>query len=561
MQPLQAHEKNLRQIFCDDYAFEIPIYQRPYAWELEQARDLLSDLLEALGEDGEGSYFLGSIVLVKEPNKPRAEVIDGQQRLTTLTILMCVLRDLTTDEETRRHRRGYVYQRGNPDERTQDKYRLLTRKQEQAFFRKCIQDDLATAGLPSTSELSGSRLRFIENAQHFRRELGELSEDRRNALMSFLITRCYLVSVEVPDADSARRIFVVMNSRGLDLKPTDILKAELLSRIDDDEKQAVAGERWEAIENALTRDVFTELFGHIRMIHERDKPRSALERAFPVVVPTFKEDVDFIGNVLEPAADRYDLVTSVERTRKRFGAKSAEAVAALLKVDNKDWIAPAMHKLAVCADHTEAGKFLERLERLAYQMFVTRADINERLSRYIGVLNEMDPEGMPVRKEGGRRGPFASKHGIELTEEEKADFLEDLKGDIYLKARVCKPLLEKLDLLLSAGGAVYESLSVEHVLPQKVEPNSEWAKIDESVRAQWTHKLGNLVLLTGRINSKARNWDFERKKRIYFASEDGTSPFPVTQAVLAEGEWTEAVLRKLQDKNVTILSKHWDLGA
>jgi uncharacterized protein with ParB-like and HNH nuclease domain len=112
LSPIEAHEYTVGQIFNDTYAFEIPPYQRPYAWEVDQASELLSDLLDAMdtGSSG-GVYFLGSIVLIKSPNSPQSKVVDGQQRLTTLTILLSILRDLTTDLEVKINRRSYVYQK------------------------------------------------------------------------------------------------------------------------------------------------------------------------------------------------------------------------------------------------------------------------------------------------------------------------------------------------------------------------------------------------------------------------------------------------------------------
>src|SRR2546423_15250991 len=96
---LEAAEKTLLDIFCDKYLFRIPSYQRPYAWTTEQTSELLDDITTACGESGEvanaSPYFLGSIVLIKEPQASEADVVDGQQRLTTLTILLSVLRDLS----------------------------------------------------------------------------------------------------------------------------------------------------------------------------------------------------------------------------------------------------------------------------------------------------------------------------------------------------------------------------------------------------------------------------------------------------------------------------------
>ena len=135
---IEAHEQNIAQIFSDTYAFEIPPYQRPYAWEQDQARELLSDLLDAMdNKDASGGiYFLGSIVLIKSPTDPASKLIDGQQRLTTLKILLSILRDLTTNTEMSIERRAYVFQKASADRGTQDRYRLLLRERDRPFFLK-----------------------------------------------------------------------------------------------------------------------------------------------------------------------------------------------------------------------------------------------------------------------------------------------------------------------------------------------------------------------------------------------------------------------------------------
>ena len=251
---IEAHEQNIGQIFSNDYAFELPPYQRPYAWEEDQARDLVNDLLDAIdNEDMSGGvYFLGSIVLIKRPGEPLSRVIDGQQRLATLTIILSILRDLTTDVETRIDRGTYVFQKASADKGTQERYRLLLRELDRPFFSKYLQQPGATDNLPDPNMLSGSQARIAENARYLRKVLQSLPEDRRNELVAFIIQRCYLVVVAVPTAEAARRIFTVLNARGLDLTPTDILKADLLDRAGPTNEVALAN-RWEAVEQAIGR--------------------------------------------------------------------------------------------------------------------------------------------------------------------------------------------------------------------------------------------------------------------------------------------------------------------
>ena len=85
---ISGAEYPLSKIFSSEFDYVIPPYQRPYAWTKDQAGELFDDLYYFFRNEAEDSYFLGSTVLIKDEGKPAAEVIDGQQRLTTITILL-----------------------------------------------------------------------------------------------------------------------------------------------------------------------------------------------------------------------------------------------------------------------------------------------------------------------------------------------------------------------------------------------------------------------------------------------------------------------------------------
>ncbi|CAN5310807.1 DUF262 domain-containing protein [soil metagenome] len=553
---IEAHERTIGEIFSDLYEFEIPPYQRPYAWEKEQARELLNDLFDAIkNRDASGGlYFLGSIVLVKEPTKAQSKVIDGQQRLTTLTILLSVLRDLTTENELKFERGTYVYQRASADKGLKDRYRLLLRERDRPFFLKYVQKPDATGDLPDERTLEGSQQRIAENAKYLRCALELVSVERRNALIAFLIQRCYLVVVAVPTAEAARRIFTVLNARGLDLTPTDILKADLLERAGPMHEASLAN-RWEEVEQALGRDRMVELFGHIRMIYERDKPRLALDSGFRKFVQPFAGNADaFISNILEPIADTSLMLADASAIQKQFGIEAAKAVRSLHRVDNKDWMPPAILRIwrRSKEDSLAIGRFLVGLERLAYFLFVSRMGVNDRIARFAGVMDEIEPK---PNKE-------TPTEGLDLSAYEQHQFLIALSGPIYQITRICKPVLQRLDEALSSGGASYDELvSIEHVLPQTVQDGSEWATTfsDEQERSAWTHRIANLVFLTHRANARASNWDFERKKSEYFASSEGSSPFVITQGVLQTDNWTPEHLSVRQEQLLEKLRQVWRL--
>jgi len=464
------------------------------------------------------------------------------------------LRDLTTDPEKRIDPRSYILQRANADRGTSERFRVLLRNRDRPFFLKYIQQPDATNTLPDLGTLEGSQYRIAGNARYLREQLEQLDEGRRDSLVAFIVQRCYLVVVAVPTADAARRIFTVLNARGLDLTPTDILKADLLDRAGESQEPALA-ERWESVELATSREEMVELFGHIRMIYERDKPRLALETGFPRFVNPFNGDADrFISDLLEPIADAYVLLREIGVIQEQFGPEAARAVRSLGRIDNKDWVPPALLRLwkRKPGENKSITDLLIALERLAYFLFVTRKGINDRIARFAAVMDELDP------RDNGK----APAIGMALTEDEQAEFIEALDGPLYRKTRVCKPVLQRLDEALSSGGASYDELvSIEHVLPQTAEEGSEWATLfpEEKERAEWTHRLANLVFLTHRINARASNWGFEKKKREYFGSADGSSPFVITQGVLQSEKWTPEHLAARQKKLLDKLQMVWQL--
>ena len=116
---------------------------------------------------------------------------------------------------------------------------------------------------------------------------------------------------------------------------------------------------------------------------------------------------------------------------------------------------------------------------------------------------------------------------------------------------------------MSSGGASYDELvSIEHVLLQTVEEGSQWAAwFPDEERSGWTHRIANLVFLTHRINIRASNWDFDKKKKQYFASSDGTSPFVITQGVLQDDNWTPQHLAIRQIQLIDKLCQVWQLDS
>jgi hypothetical protein len=556
---LVAKEEKVAQLFSQEYVFRIPAYQRPYAWTTEQARELFEDLLGFLNANTGPvaempPYFLGSIVLIKPEGAPDCDVVDGQQRLTTLTLLLSAIR-ANLDAAQADNLTKLIYEKGNEILGTQDHFRLTLRDRDREFFQKYVQQEEGLPQLIKLSDLlSDSQSNLRENARLFVEELRKLAASKQLALAQFTATRCFLVVVATPDIDSAYRIFSVLNSRGLDLTATDILKAEIIGAIPVSQRNAYTT-KWEGTEEDLGREAFSDLFSHIRMVYRKAKPQGTLLKEFKEHVKETATPASFIDNVLVPMATAFEEIADSAYTSTEGAEAVNEHLKWLNRLEFSDWIPPALAFMKLARnDPLRVRSFFLDLERLAYSMLVCKAGINERIDRF-GRLTAAIESETDLSHETSP---------MQLSPSEQFTTYHALDGPVYLTlaARARSTLLVRLDALISGGGATYDyaTITVEHVLPQTPMTDSDWLEWfpDPTLRAFWTHRLGNLALLTRKKNSAASNYDFERKKTAYF-SRGGISPFVLTTQVLGQKNWTPEFVRDRQSELLARLEQHWRL--
>lgn len=556
---LVAHEQSITKIFSDDYVFRIPGYQRPYAWTTEQAQELIDDLLtfmQAAGGpvDEMPPYFLGSIVLIKGEGAPDADVVDGQQRLTTLTILLAAIR-ASVDSKNAAEVTPLLYEKGSAIRGTKDRFRLTLRERDIEFFQSYIQkEDGVSKLLTLIDELSDSQINIRANTKLYVERLAKLPEADRLSLAQFVVTRCYLVVVATPDLDSAYRIFSVLNSRGLDLAPTDILKSEIIGGIPPAQRDAYT-KKWEDAEEDLGRESFTDLFSHIRMVYRRLKPKGTLIREFKEHVTEASQPAQFIDTLLLPMTKAYAEILDAAYESTEGAEAVNEHLKWLNRLEFNDWVPPA---LAFATRHRQEpaamAAFFRSLERLAYALLIQRSGINDRIDRFSRLTSA-------IIKGDDIQAPTSS---LELTPTEQYRVYTQLDGMVYdtFGARARTTILLRLDTLLSGGGANYDyqTITAEHVLPQNPPTGSKWLAWfpNANDRYQWVHKLGNLALLTRKKNSAASNFEFDKKKQAYFA-QGGVSPFVLTTQVLSKNEWTPVIVAGRQQQLLALLEKHWRL--
>lgn len=553
---IQASEQPIAKIFSSEYSFIIPDFQRPYSWGRDQVDELLDDLTYFAFQEGDvgdlNPYFLGSIVVIKGGD-PAAKVIDGQQRLTTLTILFTVLRELLPDLKESITKR--ICEPGDEIEGILPKVRLSLRKRDQQFFEDYIQRDGGFSKLSTEEVLSDSQTNIRDNTLHLKKMLEKKcsTKEELRKLVKYLVQKCYLVVVSTSDDESAYRIFSVLNDRGMQLSNTDILKAEIIGAIPEAEQDGYT-EKWENIEEELRRDPFNDLFTHIRMIKRKVKAKEAILKEIREHVKPKENPKDFIDRELIPYAAAFDDIKKATFESTSNADDINKYLRWLNKIGNDDWVPPAISFLEKWGrtDTDRVVDFMRRLERLAFGLHVMRININGRIERYGKVLSAIE--------NGDNPADLGSS--LSLSDEECQSIRDALAGSIY-GTPFAKYLLLRLDAGLSAGEAKYDYpiVTIEHVLPQNPANNSEWLTLfsDEDEREELTHCLGNLVLLSRRKNSGAQNYEFDRKKSEYFAQNEVCS-FALTTEVLKHDQWTPEVVYGRQNWLLARCSDIWKLG-
>src|SRR6266700_200978 len=571
---IRGSEYPLKKIFSDDFVFTIPPYQRAYAWTTEESEELLQDLLRAMHGEEESidelpPYFLGSIVLIKD-DEPDAQVVDGQQRLATLTMLLSALRSLVKPEYID-GLTSFLCEKGNIITGTPKRYRLRLRERDAEFFQKYIQDEDGIAELQNlpTSSLPESQRNIRDNTLGFIRELQKLSEKHLMALTQFIMNRCFLivVSVSSPNLDSVYRIFSVLNSRGLDLSYPDILKSDILRDVPTEQLEDYAT-KWEALEAMLSRDTFEKLFIYLRAIFSRKPQSKGMIEEFQEYVyprrPKSSTPQEFIDNTLHRTAHALNYILKANYSNKNLTRDAEEKINGMFRLLNQldydrqsehtRWIPPALYYFFLNRHQPELLlRFLTDLERLAVSFMLRRVPPYQRFDRYYDLLRAIH-EGIDL---------YAPNSPLQLTSRECQEVLRMLNGDMYHMHYVCRYILLRLDGKLSEGVASYDykTISIEHVLPQRPSPESKWVKTfpSKEMREKYVHRLGNLVLLSQGRNMKAENFDFDEKKYKYFMTNGGISPFVLTTQVLRHQEWTPTVIDQRQNQLVVTLKQLWRL--
>ena len=547
--------------------FRIPEYQRPYIWGKDEINELLDDLTFASKDKPDSEYFLGSFVFqfkkahsVQEFNEN--DLLDGQQRMTTLLMLLACIRDAATDEGAKEDCQSCIYQQGSAYKKIPERNRLVfaIRDSVQQFVDDYVKTPGGTDETEELDKLARSTTdTSIQNMAQAILEIRRFLSDPEKGttpemLLTFLLNNVLFIYVATQDLEDAFRLFTILNDRGVPLRNSDILKSLNLGELDKLSDKIKYAKLWEEAESSLGDD-FDRFLNYLRTILVKDKARLSLLQEFedkiynprerekatgqkkPALLKKGKETFQLVERYL---AHYDDLLRSgnFEETGNSFKFDNLVKVM-VTGLPSSDWVPPLLRYYDKF-EYDGLLDFLVALDRKFSADWLTQLTPTERIENMNDVIRVVESAESPKAVLSNACFQF-----------DAASLMRTVSGAVYGR-RYTRYLLLKLDFIYSDQGQLMsiQSPSVEHILPQTPKDDSRWCiDFTEEQRDEWTDKLGNLVLITRAKNSSQGRLNYADKKMKYFNGSITTCPNSLR--VLQNTHWT---MTELAENHRTVMA-------
>lgn len=570
----------VKDVFTNKW-YKIPEYQRPYVWGKEQVNDLLDDIineaeklkeLKKVNPSARREYFLGSLVwktTVKtfgETNYEELEVLDGQQRLTTMLLIHAVIRDLTNNDKRIKGCEESIYQEADPDDGIPERLRIVfgIRGEVHDFIDKYVKTlqgtkefDRLTSIMNDSTDVNCSHMAEVILAIHdfFKED----TQEKIELFYGFFRSNTKVIYISSTSLEDAFHLFNVMNNRGIKLRNSDILKAKNLSPITDDEKRIKYAEQWEQIENYFGED-FDQFLEFIRLCVVKKKAAVSLLKEFedniyyPTEYDRNTKETRQLAPLLTEGESTLDCVINYFDAYQNVFENNAYSITTknILKamdfgLEANFWKAPVLHfYLKYNNDHFE--EFLKLLNRKFTADWIQELYFTKRIDNTCKIIEAIDDSSCVEDVLNSESFNYDIDKTISL-----------LDSPAYGK-RYCRYLLILISVILSGDEtdlALPQIVSIEHILPQNPNQDSKWLEaFSDEQREECTNKLGNLMLISRRKNSSLSNYDFDRKKERYF--KDNIGSFALSFKIYANYQtWTYSDIKNNHDDVLGILSKYF----
>ena len=528
----------------------IPLFQRPYTWEKDKWQNLWNDIFDLYDKDDEKSHFMGAIVTIPIKTTPvgvnKHLIIDGQQRLVTVSILLCAIRK-NVDERKKALIDDYLVNRHYDGA---DHLKIMPTNSDREEYLKLIKtpDDLNKNSL------------IVKSYDFFEKQLSKKYEEEPidpNKILEIVVNSLDAVMINLTETDDPYLIFESLNHKGQPLTQGDLVRNFALMKFKhsihpNGEQDKIYNEYWLPMENLLGKSLEDFLYHNIRKSgedigknaiysayrdHLNDQPTSD---AVASTLKSMKESSEYYNTYINPETEPNELVSSYLSSFKRM---------------NKTVIYPLLMRLSKSVKSGELSEenHIECLHTL--ESFIVRREISKVSANYLrNIFLDLCKNYQNANTEKWLINHLSQYSGFLRwpTDEEVQSRLID---DEFYAPRIAKFVLEKIEESFEHKERVEsDNLSVEHVLPQTVTPawremlGEKYFNVDEIPR-QMMHNIGNLTL-TG-YNSPLSNNSFDKKKEIL-----RNSHLELNKWIVEQDAWTDKQIKEragiLGKKIVTI---------
>lgn len=543
---IEADVKNISKL--SDYYFLVPDYQREYVWKVDdQVEQFIMDLDNEYQPEqkDQNGYFLGSVIIVK--NGEKHDVIDGQQRLTTIVITMCALRDLLKDRLDTLDKKGLEYLKtieewlSSYDINSEENLIRLDLQYEESrgFISRLIE------GQTNTFAETASVKKMADAYDHIRDYLKYQLQDSLNGLISFarfFLTKVELVVIESENLSSALKIFETINQRGASLNAMDLVKNLIFSQIKEEQFSAIKT-TWKSITNNLEScgesdnplrflRYFLMARYHHGILREDDIYKWIISAEGELSLQ-YKTRPMVLVKELEKLSERYaNLVNATNEAaywRENIRFPNVSNIGYINKYRSRQHLVLLMALDISCSDDVMdfLGAQLESFLFFTNTMVIQSKTYEQRFTQWAVKLRDVKTKAEVANVVSATLIPFVVERLDEF--KERFSIINDYNFTPQYRQRYVLGRLENhirhLCGFPEKSQQAIQQMQIEHILPQTVRNAPENGEFSDANRTSYLYKLGNVTLLESTINQSVNNCNdlsedwFLKKQTEYLNSE------------------------------------------
>ncbi|MFA5127609.1 MAG: DUF262 domain-containing HNH endonuclease family protein [Patescibacteria group bacterium] len=581
---IQPLEKNIKSLIGDqDSYFSIPDYQRPYRWGKENIDDFWNDITTAY-DNNEENYFLGSMILIKKQDNNDFELVDGQQRLTTITIFLAVLRDYFAE-----HGRAGLSEKIHDEFICKDgKFRLQIRPEDRSDFENYV---LKKIGALRDIKNTSLALHYINAIQYLQENINnkesELVNNEKDAihylesLYNYFMDKTLVVNIIAEDLSSAYTIFETINQRGEGLETDELLKNFLLKRLQEEIKKHNRLNPKSEKDFEIEKQVLLEGYKYIKGIAGEDIEMQELLRhhwtAMIGVKPKknlYKEIINYIKskNLLsedfirewKSSADCYASLIK----GKKFDELSNEAknnLKLLWYINHWEWLPVLISARRNNYSKSDFEELIFALEKMYALFWIAGYNVAKIKNPTLALIRDYVNKNKSIAEIKEYIDDTIRRSGVLMR------FMDSIQGDCYGQSW-CRYALSKYEYLLTDDSVEksidFNCTQIEHILPQTMTAKYWTDRFTVGEQLKLVNTIGNLTLLIGGVKEKnksknqtASNKPYDEKLKIYSGEtlKDRQSAFNMTQELSKYKEWTPLAIKERQKSIIDKLKEVWQI--